>query len=177
MARRHTLNFVKWFLIFFACVFPIHSGLCVQLATILGLFVVLCVLYGLWRLYDARQMRSRAYQKRFAKLSAADLNRLVDHMKKPLNRAPLPPPSVDPTGWRLEGVDGQQVWVHLDAKRSAAQPQNATEKYHVGVPLSASDAPSLPKPTSAADAALNGARFMARIQVSVHLFIRLSAFV
>jgi lanosterol synthase len=87
-------------------------------------------------------------------------------MKKPLNRDALPPPTVDPSGWRLEGVDGQQVWVHYDGKlHKPRHPQNVAEKYHVGLDLDEHDAPTLPKPQTAAAAAINGAKFMARIQV------------
>lgn len=58
--------------------------------------VVAIVSYVLWRLYRGRKMRSEAYQKRFAKLSEEDLRRLVDGMKRPLNRDEIPPPTVDP---------------------------------------------------------------------------------
>jgi hypothetical protein len=143
---------------------------------VLFLFIVVpfvVSLYVLWVLFQSRQMKSRAYQKRFAKLSQDDLNRLVDHMKKPLNRDPLPPSSVDPSGWRLEGVDGQQVWVHYGDKSKAPREQNVAEKFHLGLPLSEKDAPTLPKPQTAADSAINGARFVARTQVVSNIDIRL----
>merc|ERR1712000_280548 len=126
--------------------------------------VVAIVSYGLWRLYRGRKMRSEAYQKRFAKLSEEDLRRLVDGMKRPLNRDEIPPPTVDPTGWRLEGVKGQQVWKHYE-KGKAPRPQNACERCHLGLELTETDAPTLKKAKTAAESAMNGSLFATRVQV------------
>ena len=63
----------------------------------------LLLVFGWWWIFW-RDVRSPAYQKRFAKLSPEDLNRLVDGMKRPLNRGPEPEPTVDMTKWRLEVI-------------------------------------------------------------------------
>jgi squalene/oxidosqualene cyclase-like protein len=129
------------------------------------------LLYVGWLVYNARQMRSPAYQKRFAKLSEADLARLVERMKIPLERGSdefdVSKSQVSATGWRLEGVRGQQVWKHYADERLAPWPQTVWEKYHVGVPLSDSEAPrSAGKAGDSLTAALNGARFAAKLQVT-----------
>jgi lanosterol synthase len=124
-----------------------------------------------WLVFNARQMRSPAYQKRFAKLSEADLARLVERMQIPLERGSdefdVSKSQVSATGWRLEGVRGQQVWKHYADERLAPWPQTVWEKYHVGVPLSDAEAPrSAGKAGDSLTAALNGARFAAKLQVT-----------
>lgn len=130
-----------------------------------GLIGVPAVLYLAWLAFNARQMMSPAYQKRFAKLSQEDLERLVERMKLPLDRAAMLPPTVDPRGWRLEGVRGQQVWRHYADASRAPWPQTVPEKYHAGVPLSETDAPTSGRAQDSMHAAVKGARFMARLQV------------
>ncbi|KAJ3010899.1 Lanosterol synthase (Oxidosqualene--lanosterol cyclase) [Thoreauomyces humboldtii] len=67
----------------------------------------------------------------------------------------------DLSRWRLRNVDGRQTWHYLSEAESAARPQNDVDKYWLDLEL---NAPELPKPTTALDAARNGLTFYQRLQ-------------
>lgn len=72
-------------------------------------------------------------------------------------------PFTDYSRWRLECTDdGDHIWHYLhDDQQCADWPQSDIDKYWLGLPL---DAPPLPKPTDALEAARNGYSFYKRLQ-------------
>ncbi|KAJ3190238.1 Lanosterol synthase (Oxidosqualene--lanosterol cyclase) [Gaertneriomyces sp. JEL0708] len=78
----------------------------------------------------------------------------------PAKSQPLPT-STDLNRWRLETVDGRQIWKYLSPKEAAANPQPIVDKYWLGLDL---DVPTLPRPRTVKAVARNGFEFLKRLQ-------------
>ncbi|KJE90129.1 lss protein [Capsaspora owczarzaki ATCC 30864] len=76
------------------------------------------------------------------------------------------PPATDLTRWRLEGVDGQQVWRYYDAALGETPPAPLTvrDKYLLGIDISG-DVPVATEPAKTAQEAANrGMHFYTNLQ-------------